>query len=121
MVSQNPQDIDQWFNQIKTQRQDKHAETDDSAATNNLLHQLKQNHQDRSKNVSESSYQQNLEEILVSEQNKQRKRKQLETKAKQWLKSLSPESDEYLWFQTFAQSYPSQLEAAIEYLECLQQ
>ncbi|MEA5554159.1 hypothetical protein VB713_24805 [Anabaena cylindrica UHCC 0172] len=50
----------------------------------------------------------------------QLKAKQLETlrkRAKDWLSKLDPFSPEGLWFERFAEAYPSKLEAAIEYLQ----
>lgn len=48
------------------------------------------------------------------------KAQQLETlkvEAVTWLENLDPFSSEGLWFERFAQGYPSKLEAAIEYLQ----
>ncbi|WGV26888.1 salt stress protein, Slr1339 family [Halotia branconii] len=48
------------------------------------------------------------------------KAKQLETlkvRAKEWLDKLDSFSPEGLWFERFAEGYPSKLEAAIEYLQ----
>ncbi|MGM3309293.1 salt stress protein, Slr1339 family [Anabaena sp. WFMT] len=53
----------------------------------------------------------------------QLKAKQLETlkkRAKEWLSKLDPFSPEGLWFERFAEAYPSKLEAAIEYLQTSQ-
>ncbi|HYW22062.1 MAG TPA: hypothetical protein VE956_22675 [Nodularia sp. (in: cyanobacteria)] len=41
----------------------------------------------------------------------------LQREAQAWLKKLDPFSSEGLWFESFAESYPSKLEAAIEYLQ----
>ncbi|WP_017293732.1 salt stress protein, Slr1339 family [Geminocystis herdmanii] len=62
----------------------------------------------------------NLEEIRRQELEKQRQEKQLIRKAEQWLKNLDPYSDEGFWFEQFALSYPSKLDAAIDYLRALQ-
>jgi len=62
----------------------------------------------------------NLEEIRQQELEKQRRKKQLTRQAEIWLKNLDPYSDEGFWFEQFASSYPSKLEAAIEYLQALQ-
>ncbi|HLO84641.1 MAG TPA: hypothetical protein VK203_06455 [Nostocaceae cyanobacterium] len=43
--------------------------------------------------------------------------KALEKQAKDWLAKLDPLSPEGLWFERFAESYPSKLEAAIEYMQ----
>lgn len=64
--------------------------------------------------------QQQLEEErirVLSEQ--QKKRDALKAKAQVWLSELEPLSPEGLWFEGFAQGYPSKLDAAVEYLEGL--
>jgi hypothetical protein len=61
--------------------------------------------------------QQELEQERIRE--KQLKAKQLEAlklQAKEWLTKVDPLSSEGLWFERFAASYSSKLEAAIEYL-----
>lgn len=42
--------------------------------------------------------------------------KQKHDQAKEWLKNLDPLSSEGLWFKEFAKHYPSELEAALDYL-----
>ncbi|MEA5506654.1 hypothetical protein VB735_26845 [Halotia wernerae UHCC 0503] len=62
--------------------------------------------------------QQELEQEQIRQA--QIKAKQLETlkhRAKEWLGKLDSFSPEGLWFERFAESYPSKLEAAIEYLQ----
>ena len=59
---------------------------------------------------------------LKQEENRQAqiKAQQLEAlklEAEAWLKTLDPFSSEGFWFERFAESYPSKLEAAIEYLQ----
>ncbi|NJN75236.1 MAG: hypothetical protein HC796_01990 [Synechococcaceae cyanobacterium RL_1_2] len=61
----------------------------------------------------------NVEQIKQRELDKQRRHKQLQRQAEQWLKNLDPYSDEGLWFTEFAYAYDTQLEAAIEYLDAL--
>ncbi|MDB9374186.1 salt stress protein, Slr1339 family [Nodularia sphaerocarpa] len=41
----------------------------------------------------------------------------LKVEAQAWLKTLDPFSSEGFWFEKFAESYPSKLEAAMEYLQ----
>lgn len=41
----------------------------------------------------------------------------LKKHAKDWLEKLDPFSSEGLWFERFSESYPSKLDAAIEYLQ----
>ncbi len=65
--------------------------------------------------------QQLREEQLRAEHRRQRKREALTQEAKEWLKKLNPRSEEGLWFEEFSYSYPSKLEAAIDYLEALRE
>ena len=61
---------------------------------------------------------QELEQERIKQE--QLKGQQLEAskiKAKDWLDKLDPFSPEGFWFERFAESYSSKLEAAIEYLE----
>lgn len=55
------------------------------------------------------------------EQLKQQRRAALQNAAQTWLKQLKPNSDEGRWFAEFACNYDSKLEAAIDYLEALQE
>ncbi len=48
-------------------------------------------------------------------------RQALTQAAQQWLKQVDIRSEEGLWFEEFAYNYDSRLEAAIEYLEALEQ
>ncbi len=47
---------------------------------------------------------------------KLKQKQTLEKQAKTWLEQLEPLSQEGLWFEKFAEGYPSNLEAAIAYL-----
>ncbi|HAC64760.1 MAG TPA: hypothetical protein DCF68_14800, partial [Cyanothece sp. UBA12306] len=83
-----------------------------SEKSQNLLSDLK--HQYQTKKQSQSkNLQQNQEEIRYAEQKRQQKRKLLTRKAETWLENLDPSSDEGFWFEEFAASYSSKLEAAI--------
>ncbi|MFN6567774.1 hypothetical protein A6770_10050 [Nostoc minutum NIES-26] len=62
--------------------------------------------------------QQELEqERIRQEKIKATKLETLKNQAKEWLDKLDPFSPEGLWFERFSESYPSKLEAAIEYLQ----
>ncbi|HEY9601475.1 MAG TPA: hypothetical protein V6C85_07695 [Allocoleopsis sp.] len=65
--------------------------------------------------------QQLREEQLRAEQRRKRRREALAREATEWLKKLNPRSEEGLWFEEFSYSYPSKLEAAIDYLEALRE
>ncbi len=64
--------------------------------------------------------QQLREEQLKQQQRKQQQRDALAKQAQMWLKKLDPLSEEGLWFEEFAYTYSSKIEAAIDYLEALQ-
>ncbi|MFM2429708.1 MAG: hypothetical protein RLZZ511_921 [Cyanobacteriota bacterium] len=55
------------------------------------------------------------------EQLRSQRREALRQTAAQWLKQLKPKSDEGRWFEEFACNYESRLEAAIDYLEALEE
>ncbi|WP_066384732.1 MULTISPECIES: salt stress protein, Slr1339 family [unclassified Anabaena] len=57
------------------------------------------------------------QERIRQEQIKAKQREALQKQAKDWLAKLEPFSPEGLWFERFAENYPSKLEAAIEYLQ----
>ena len=68
--------------------------------------------------AEELKRQQELEqERIRQEQLKAKQREALKNQAKEWLDKLDPFSPEGLWFERFAEGYPSTLEAAIEYLQ----
>jgi hypothetical protein len=54
---------------------------------------------------------------IQEEQLKAKQREALQKVAKDWLVKLDPLSPEGLWFERFAEGYPSKLDAAIEYLQ----
>ncbi|MBD2515377.1 hypothetical protein H6G93_10210 [Nostoc sp. FACHB-973] len=67
--------------------------------------------------AEELKRQQELEqERIRQEQLKAKQIEALKVQAKEWLAKVDPFSPEGLWFERFAESYPSKLEAAIEYL-----
>jgi hypothetical protein len=55
------------------------------------------------------------------EQLKTQRREELRHNAQNWLNKLPPKSEEGQWFAEFACNYDSRLEAAIDYLEALQE
>ncbi len=65
--------------------------------------------------------QQLQEERLRIERREKRRREALSQEAREWLKNLNPRSEEGLWFEEFSYSYPSKLEAAIDYLQALRE
>ncbi len=65
--------------------------------------------------------QQIREEQLRAQQREQKRREALNQEATEWLKKLNPRSEEGRWFEEFSYSYPSKLEAAIDYIQALRE
>ncbi|BDI15267.1 hypothetical protein ANSO36C_10690 [Nostoc cf. commune SO-36] len=83
----------------------------------NLLAEVKSDFAEKDA-VMELKRQQELkDERIRQEQLKAKQLEALKVQAKEWLAKVDPLSSEGLWFERFAESYPSKLEAAIEYLK----
>ena len=109
---------------IRSQLKNNRASTANNSQANKDLDSIKaqyQTKQNRQKAQEKSNYSQNKQEIIIREQQKQLKRKQLTRQAERWLANLDPLSDEGMWFNQLADSYPSRLEAAISYLSTIEQ
>jgi uncharacterized membrane-anchored protein YhcB (DUF1043 family) len=71
--------------------------------------------------AEESQRQEELQAEQVRQEQLNAKRKEgLKKEAKSWLKNLDPLSSEGLWFERFAEGYPSKLDAAVEYLQSME-
>jgi hypothetical protein len=92
-----------------------------SAAEDNLLAQVKAEFEEQQRAEELKRQQQLREEQLLKEQRRKREREALTQEATEWLKNLNLRSEEGLWFEEFAYSYPSKLEAAIDYLQALRE
>jgi hypothetical protein len=92
-----------------------------SAAEDNLLAQVKAEFEEQARAEELKKQQQLREEQLRKEHRRKREREALTQEATEWLKNLNLRSDEGLWFEEFAYSYPSKLEAAIDYLQALRE
>lgn len=86
-----------------------------------LLSQIKTEFAEQDKAEELKIQQQIKEEKLRQEQIKQQQKQALTKEAEAWLKKLNPRSAEGLWFEEFAYSYSSKLEAAIDYLQALKE
>ncbi len=83
----------------------------------NLLAEVKQDFEQKQL-LEEQQKQQEIEkERIRQEELKAKQLEDLKNQAKEWLAKLEPLSQEGLWFESFAQNYPSKLEAAMEYLQ----
>lgn len=91
-----------------------------SPGIDNNLGTFKQQFQHKQQEQIQTSTHRNQEEIRYAEQRKQQQQKLLVRRAEKWLNELDKYSDEGSWFEEFAYSYPSRLEAAIEYLSILE-
>jgi hypothetical protein len=79
-----------------------------------IIEELRQEHREREQ-------QQKIRQEQEKAHAEQRRRQALERKAHQWLKTLDPKSDEGRWFEEFAYSHESPLEAAMIYLDALRE
>jgi hypothetical protein len=81
-----------------------------------LLDEVKADFSQRDQ-VEELRRQEELQQERIRQQQLQAKQLEaLNNSAKEWLDKLDPFSPEGLWFERFAEGYPSKLAAAIEYL-----
>lgn len=72
--------------------------------------------------AEEKRHQQELIELQQRQELRDRRRKEaLREEAKTWLLKLNPRSEEGKWFQEFSYSYENKLQAAIDYLEAMQE
>jgi type I site-specific restriction-modification system R (restriction) subunit len=88
---------------------------------NKLLQDLQAEFKEQQRAEEQRLEQQRLEQQRLEEERKKRQRQTLSRNAEEWLKKLDPKSDEGFWFEEFSYSYPSKLEAAIDYLEALRE
>jgi hypothetical protein len=78
--------------------------------------------QAEAKLAEEKRRQQELIELQQREELRDRRRQEaLREEAKTWLLKLNPRSEEGKWFQEFSYSYENKLQAAIDYLEAMQE
>ncbi|WP_146132087.1 salt stress protein, Slr1339 family [Pleurocapsa sp. CCALA 161] len=78
--------------------------------------------QAEAKLAEEKRRQQELIEMQQREELRECRRKEaLREEAKTWLAKLDPRSEEGKWFQEFSYSYENKLQAAIDYLEAMQE
>ncbi len=105
--------------QIKQQQIPKAPKNE--ASLNSLLSDIKADYEDRDRAEAERRQEQLKAEELRKQHLKQQELEALQRQAIAWLKKLEPLSTEGLWFEKFAENYASKLEAAIVYLQDLQE
>jgi hypothetical protein len=82
----------------------------------NLLAEVKADFAEEDAAIELKKQQELEQERIRQEQLKAKQLEALKVEAKEWLAKVDPFSSEGLWFERFAESYSSKLEAAIEYL-----
>lgn len=111
------------FSDIERQFKEKNKpkpQLNNTGDTPSLFADITRQFEEKRKTESNKNTWQDVEEIRRQEAERRRKEKQIVQKAEEFLKNLDPYSDEGFWFEQFAQSYPSRLQAAIEYLQALE-
>ncbi|MDZ7952468.1 MAG: hypothetical protein RMY16_25995 [Nostoc sp. DedQUE12b] len=83
----------------------------------NLLAEVKADFAEEDAAIELKKQQELEQERIQQEKIKAKQLEGLKVQAKEWLTKVDPLSSEGLWFERFAESYPSKLEAAIEYLK----
>jgi hypothetical protein len=84
-----------------------------------FIRELKQEQKQQQLAAEKQRQQELAAEQIKQAQKEQRRKASLQQEAKEWLQKLNPKSDEGRWFEEFAYSYESKLEAAIDYLQAL--
>ncbi|MFP5271458.1 salt stress protein, Slr1339 family [Coleofasciculus sp.] len=92
-----------------------------SPVEDSILSELKAEFEEKEHEAQRKRQQQLQEEQIKAKQRQQRKREALKQQAQEWLNNLKPHSEEGLWFEEFSYSYPSKLEAAMDYLQALRE
>lgn len=83
----------------------------------NLLAEVKAQYEEQDR-VEELRRQQELQQQQIRQQQLQAQQlKALKIRAQAWIDRIEPLSSEGLWFEKFAEKYPSKLEAALDYLQ----
>ncbi|MUG96160.1 hypothetical protein F7734_28990 [Scytonema sp. UIC 10036] len=82
----------------------------------NLLEQVKTEFEQKDLALELQRQEQLEQERIQQAEIAAKKIEVLKKQAQDWLDKLDPYSPEGLWFEQFAETYPSKLEAAIEYL-----
>lgn len=124
--SETSNGIEELITQVSAEFEQKQASAQENSAVHNtteedFLANLAAKFEKKQQRAKPANYQQSLSEVMQREQRQHRRKKALARKAQAWLAKLDPHSDEGIWFEEFSYSYPSRLEAAIDYLEALRE
>ncbi|MBD2243325.1 hypothetical protein [Nostoc sp. FACHB-888] len=114
------------YKEVKPQQQQSKSATPKSfipsspksaSLMDNLLAEIKADFEEEDAAIELKRQQELEQERIRQEQLKAKQLEVLKVQAKEWLAKVDPLSSEGLWFERFAESYSSKLEAAIEYLK----
>lgn len=111
---QKPQQYQLKANSIKPVSK---MEKKSNSLIDNLLAEVKADFEQKDLAEKLQKQQEQEQERIRQEQIQAKKLEELKKQAEDWLAKLDPLSLEGLWFERFAEGYPSKLEAAIEYLQ----
>ncbi|NMG21634.1 salt stress protein, Slr1339 family [Brasilonema bromeliae] len=111
---QKPQQHQLKANSIKPVNK---MEQKSNSLIDNLLAEVKADFEQKDLAEKLQKQQEQEQERIRQEQIQAKKLEELKKQAEDWLAKLDPLSLEGLWFERFAEGYPSKLEAAIEYLQ----
>jgi predicted ribosome quality control (RQC) complex YloA/Tae2 family protein len=88
-----------------------------ASSIDNLLAEVKTQYEEQDQVEELRKQQEQQQQQIRQQQLKAQKLEALKIRAKAWVESIDPLSSEGLWFEKFAEKYPSKLEAALEYLQ----
>lgn len=89
--------------------------------SDNMIEDLQQQDQAEDRAEQERKHQEIIAQKQKQQEKERRRTEALKQKAQEWFNNLDPKSDEGLWFEEFAYSYESKLEAAIDYLKAIRE
>ena len=105
---------------IKPQQQSKPTSSKrhiKSSLIDNILADVKSDFEEQDRVIELQQHQELEHEKIRQEQLQAKQLETLNKYAQDWLEKLDILSTEGIWFEKFAEGYPSKLEAAIEYLQ----
>jgi hypothetical protein len=113
-------EIQQEYSEPKPKLPNQNSQTSPKKSGSNsidrLLGELQADFQEKDL-AEELQQKQKIEaERIKNEKLKMQQAEVFKKQAEDWLRKLDPLSSEGLWFERFAEQYPSKLEAAIDYL-----
>ncbi len=87
--------------------------------TDRLLDEVRDEFADRDRAAAIAAQARQKRQQQQEEERHRQQRQQFAKQAQLWLQNLEPLSTEGIWFEEFASSYPTKIEAAIDYLQAL--